>query len=70
MTTHRIKDSKVRTILFVTFVLDGDWTAKFKEKDVIKTSLAKYRIDSFGFDAKLNVTTVIVREIFLEQKET
>lgn len=48
---------------FVAIVLEGDWTAKLKEKDEIETNLVKYRIDSLGFDLKTNMTSVLVKEI-------
>jgi hypothetical protein len=67
---HKIEDSLVGLVPYVAIVLDGDFTKKIKENDTIETRLVKYRVDSLGFDKKLNMTTMVVREIVLEQKET
>jgi hypothetical protein len=63
MTTHNLENSMFGLVPYVAMVLDGDFTDKIKEGDEIKTKLVSYRVDSLGFDKKINMTTVVVREI-------
>jgi hypothetical protein len=63
MAIHKIIESVFGLVPYVAMVLEGDCTKFIKENDEIKTKLVKYRVDSLSFDAKLNITTIVVREI-------
>jgi hypothetical protein len=71
--THKEKEVRIQThtmgpeiyglVPNVALVLNGNWISRINPGDEVVTPLVHYRVDSLGYDAEIDKTTCLVREI-------
>jgi hypothetical protein len=62
---HEMDTSIFALTPMVTVVLIGDWTDRISPGDEIKTNLVRYRVEALSYDAPMNKTVILVKEIVL-----